>query len=71
MYGPDEEYQPNGDESDRTVPYGQHQTMIINFVSFWALLTFAISRGDLMGMALATLGFLFMHTLIEEYYEAN
>lgn len=21
---PEQEYQPNGDESDRTIPYGQH-----------------------------------------------
>jgi hypothetical protein len=40
---------------------------IVNFVFFWMLLTFAIGRGDIVGMALACLGFLFFHGIIEDH----
>ena len=42
-----------------------------NFLAFWMFVTYAIGRGDLLGILLGTLGFLVMHTMIEEYYEAN
>lgn len=44
---------------------------VTNFLLFWMLVTYAISRGDPMGIFLSTLGFLVMHTMIEEYYEAD
>ena len=40
-----------------------------NFLFFWMLLTYAISRGDIVGMALSCLGFLFFHALLEEYQD--
>jgi len=40
--------------------------MIANFLFFWALLTFAIGRGDPVGMLVALAGFLVMHVLIED-----
>jgi len=44
---------------------------VTNFLLFWMLVTYAISRGDLLGILLSTTGFLIMHTMIEEYYEAD
>ena len=45
--------------------------LISNFLVFWLLLTYAISQGDLVGIALGSLGFLFMHVLIEDLQDAN
>ena len=45
--------------------------IISNFLVFWLLLTYAISQGDLVGIALCSLGFLFMHALIEDFEDAN
>lgn len=45
--------------------------MITNFLAFWILITFAISRGDLFGIMLGALGFLFMHTMIENLHETD
>ena len=42
--------------------------MIANFLFFWGLVTFAISRGDILGIALGAFGFVFMHSMIEEMY---
>lgn len=42
--------------------------MITNFLFFWALTTYAISRGDLVGIALSAFGFVFMHSMFEELY---
>jgi hypothetical protein len=39
---------------------------IINFLCFWALMTWSISRGDLVGIGLCMFGFLLMHTLCED-----
>lgn len=44
---------------------------LANFLLFWMLVTWSISRGDLIGIALCATGFLIMHTMIEEYYEAD
>jgi hypothetical protein len=43
--------------------------MMINFVAFWAIMAFAISQGDWIGIILACAGFLFMHQQIEELYD--
>ncbi len=45
--------------------------LIANFIAFWMLVTWAISRGDLFGILLGAAGFLIMHTLIEETHELN
>lgn len=45
--------------------------MIYNFFAFWILITYAISRGDIIGIALSAVGFLIMHTLIEDMYETD
>ena len=45
--------------------------MIVNFFFFWALTTYAISRGDIMGILLAAFGFVFMHTMLEDLYGTN
>jgi hypothetical protein len=44
---------------------------LANFLFFWMLVTWSINRGDLIGIALCTMGFLVMHTIIEEYHEAD
>jgi hypothetical protein len=44
---------------------------LTNFLIFWMLVTHAISRGDMAGVVIYAAGFLVMHTMIEEYYEAN
>jgi hypothetical protein len=41
----------------------------INFVFFWMLATFALSRADPMGLLLSLVGFLVMHTYIEELFD--
>ena len=41
----------------------------INFIFFWALTTYAISRADLFGLVLAVSGFLIMNNLIEELFD--
>jgi|688.fasta_scaffold00188_127 hypothetical protein len=41
--------------------------MHINFLFWWATMTFAISRGDILGICLAGFGFMFIMVLIEEY----
>lgn len=42
--------------------------MLANFLFFWMLTTYAISCGDITGIALAAFGFVFMHTMLEELY---
>jgi hypothetical protein len=42
-----------------------------NFIFFWALTTYAISKGDVIGMVLAVTAFLIMHTVIEEMNDAS
>lgn len=37
-----------------------------NFILFWALTTFALSRADMLGLFLSVVGFLVMHTFIED-----
>jgi hypothetical protein len=37
----------------------------INFLVAWITLTYAISHGDIFGMGLVLLGFLFMHNMCE------
>jgi len=39
---------------------------LIIFLFFWMLTTFAISKGDALGIVLATLGFLVLFTMAEE-----
>jgi hypothetical protein len=41
--------------------------MYANFLFWWAIITFAISRGDLLGICLAGFGFLFIMIQIEDY----
>jgi hypothetical protein len=41
--------------------------MVANFFVWWALMTFAISRGDIFGICLCCFGFLYMMVIIEEY----
>jgi hypothetical protein len=43
----------------------------IIFLFFWFLTTFAISRGDAIGIFLSTAGFLFLFTMAEELEEHN
>ena len=45
--------------------------LILNFLAFLFLLTYAISQGDIFGILLCSLGFLFMHVLIEDLEDAN
>lgn len=45
--------------------------VVLNFLAFLILLTYAISQGDIFGMILSSLGFLFMHVLIEDLEDAN
>ena len=40
-----------------------------NFIFFWLLTTFALSRGDVFGLILSVTGFLVMHTYIEELFD--
>jgi hypothetical protein len=42
-----------------------------NFFLFWMLVTLSLSRGDVFGFVLTMIGFLVMHTIIEEHYETN
>ena len=39
-----------------------------NFIFFWLLTTFALSRGDVFGLILSVAGFLVMHTIIEDSF---
>jgi hypothetical protein len=43
---------------------------LINFLVCWAVMTYAISQGDIVGMALTLLGFLFMFHMCEELDES-
>jgi len=41
--------------------------MLANFLAWWVMMTIAISRGDLLGVCLCGMGFLYMVVTIEEY----
>jgi hypothetical protein len=43
----------------------------INFIIFWALTTLALSRADMIGLLLSVVGFLVMHTLIEDSFDSE
>lgn len=45
--------------------------LIANFLVFLVLLTYAINQGDLLGMFLSSLGFLFMHVVLEDLEDAQ
>jgi hypothetical protein len=43
----------------------------INFVAFWLLIAYAISKGDGFGILISLIGFLIMMVFIEEIEENN
>jgi hypothetical protein len=47
-----------------------NQANLINFLVSWAAVTYAFSLGDIFGIALALMGFLFMFYMCENLNES-
>jgi hypothetical protein len=45
--------------------------LFINFIAFWMLMIYAISKGDLFGIIMSLVGFLIMMKFIEDLEENN
>jgi hypothetical protein len=45
--------------------------LFINFIAFWMLMIYAISKGDLFGIIMSLIGFLIMMKFIEDLEENN
>jgi len=45
--------------------------LFINIIIFWALMTYAISMGDMFGIILCLVGFLIMMKFIEDLEESD
>jgi hypothetical protein len=45
----------------------KNQAIAINFLVSWAVLTYAVSLGDIVAMGLTLMGFLFMFHMCEDH----
>ena len=48
-----------------------NQANLINFLVSWAVMTYAFSLGDIVGIGLALMGFLFMFYMCEDFNASN
>jgi hypothetical protein len=45
--------------------------ILLNFLAFLLLMTYAINQGDLFGMVVSSIGFLIMHAFLEDLQDAE
>ena len=48
-----------------------NQANLINFLVSWAVMTYAFGLGDIVGIGLALMGFLFMFYMCEDFNASN